>query len=303
MTEEIEYKKLFNKEKALRKEAQKLLKIKSEKLNEISNTLEQKIKDKEYLEKLLLKQSKMAALGEMIGMISHQWRQPLNSVGVLLQEIFFTLKMNNAEKLVNPDLKEEIMEQLDYMAHTIDDFKNFFKENKNTSDTNILKEVASILKIVSASLISHNIKICCRAEGQDECGFDLDDILKDENIVDKYFVVTYPNELKQVIINIINNSKDALIEKTTENDKRFIKIRIDKTNNNFEISIEDNAGGIHDKQKLKKIWDPYYTTKDEGTGIGLYMSKIIVEKNLKGSIESFNGEYGLKTVIKLPNNI
>lgn len=255
----------------------------------------QKAKEKNiYQEKILYKQSKQAAMGEMINMIAHQWKQPLNNVSILVQEVFFNLKINNK---VDITLKKEIEEQLVFMAQTINDFKNFFKKNKLKTDVNIIKLLDSILKLLCAELRDYNIQVNVTLGFEEKViQYKKDQFTLKELFNSDYLITTYGNELKQVLLNIISNSKDALVVNKINEQKRFINITIDRSDkNSIVIIIEDSAGGIQDKQELKNIWKPYFTTKTNGTGIGLYISKMIVEENLQSSIESTNGEFGLQT--------
>ena len=247
-----------------------------------------------YQENIICKQSKMAEMGEMLSLIAHQWKQPLNNVGVLVQEIFFHLKLNNSEDIVDIELKKEIKNQLNYMAETISDFENFFKADKEKSSINLVKVLNDNLKLLTIPLKYANIKVNvkCISKGK---------ILKYNEKVfnDMYLITTYVNELKQVLMNIIANSKDALII-NNNSELKTIYITLERINDqDIEIIIEDNAGGIQEEKELKQIWDPYYTTKENGTGIGLYICKIIVEKNLCGSISSKNGDHGLQTKLVL----
>ena len=169
---------------------------------------------------------------------------------------------------------------LEYMSHTIDDFRNFFMPKKEKEEFYLLKAVEIVINIISSTLANYNIKIS---------------ISIDENIK----TTTYLNEYKQVILNIINNAKDVLIEKNIDNP--WIKIYAIEDNNYVVLYIEDNGGGILVEPKTK-IFEPYFTTKEDGhgTGIGLYMSKIIVEKNMKGKLRVKNINNGALFAIHTP---
>jgi len=166
------------------------------------------------------------------------------------------------------------------MSKTIDDFRNFFKPNKEKVNFKLKDIFNSILSISTAQLSNHNIEI---------------NIMFHDEI--EYF--GYQNELKQVILNIINNAKDAIISNKIEDGK--IEVDISLVKDILKITIEDNAGGINESI-MDKIFEPYFTTKfkSQGTGIGLYMSKMIIEKNMKGSLKVINDEYGAVFTIKLP---
>jgi PAS domain S-box-containing protein len=251
-------------------------------ITEQSNRQEQ-IKSQEQL---LIQQSKLASMGEMIANIAHQWRQPLSVISMLATGIKLQKELKLSDEQSEIESLELINDNAQYLSKTIDDFKNFFKEstikNKVYSD-DIVKKT---LKLILPRLKNQDIKI---VENYENVEFN-----------------AYESELIQVFINIINNSIDALEE--IEADK-FIFIKTNKINNNLVIQIKDNAGGIRE-EIIDKIFEPYFTTKDEkqGTGIGLFMCNEIVVKHLRGTIfvvnESF--EYLDKTykgslfTIKLP---
>jgi len=234
-------------------------------------------------DKLLIQQSKLATMGEMIGAIGHQWRQPLNSLGLMIQDTVFAHKYGEMDEEYLAKFKESAMETIQSMSKTIDDFKNFFSPNKQAEQFFIEDAVAQTLKILNAQLKNNSIET-----------------LFDANSLDKHSYTCYKNELNQVILNILANAKDALIERKPQ--KRFIKIDISSANNGCEIIIEDSAGGIP-QEIMDKIFNPYFTTKEEGkgTGIGLYMSKDITEEHLGGKIYVQNTENGAKFTIWLPH--
>ena len=233
---------------------------------EIKKELNNTIKN----ERLLIQQSKMATMGEMIGNIAHQWKQPLSLISTISTGIKVQKELNC---LNNDDLVEgmdNINNSVQYLAHTIDDFKNFFKPNKEKSNYKFLDIFEDTSKLMSAQLRNNNIEL----------------IEKIDNIE----IYGYRNELLQVLINIIKNAKDEFA--ISKNDqKRLIFIDAYKENSNYIIKIIDNAGGI-DPDIIEKIFEPYFTTKEdnEGTGIGLYMCKRII-KGMRGRIEVINTEY------------
>ncbi|WP_121626707.1 PAS domain-containing sensor histidine kinase [Poseidonibacter antarcticus] len=230
---------------------------------------------------LLIEQSKHVAMGEMISMIAHQWRQPLQAVSILVQKIPLT-KMSGGQitdELVN-SVVHDVGVQLQYMSKTIDDFRDFFKPNRKKEfiDLSIIinKSADFLGYLLKANAVKLNIK---------------------NNIQVKIFV--YLNEIVQVIINIIKNSCDALNEKGIEN--KIINISTIKEIDYIYIIIEDNAGGIPDNV-IGKIFEPYFSTKTNknGTGLGLYMCKTIIEDHSNGTIGVENTNIGAKFTIKLP---
>ena len=256
--------------------------IKEEK--DINETLEKRVfeetsKQKEQ-EQLLIQQTRLAAMGEMIGNIAHQWRQPLNALGLVFQNLKFSYEIGelNDEVLNRTVDKAEMLTK--NMSKTIDDFRNFFRPNKAKEYFDINKSVLDAISLVESTFVHHNIK--------------LEKDFKEEKID----VFGFPNEFSQVILNIISNAKDALIGNKIENP--MIKIETKVEDDYAYISIKDNALGIKD-EIIHKIFEPYFTTKDEvqGTGIGLYMSKIIIEKNMNGKIYLENTNEGANFIIKL----
>ena len=229
---------------------------------------------------ILIQQSKMASMGEMIGNIAHQWRQPLNALSLTLQKIqmFQEEDILTKEKLI--ESVEKSKKLIQKMSTTIDDFRNFFKTDKVKEEFKIIESIDTIVNLLDGSLKNHNISL------------DISKVDKDIKLLG------YKNELEQVILNIVNNSKDALIDKdiSTKN----IKIISYKKDNDIYIEIKDNAGGIPNNI-INKIFEPYFTTKEQGkgTGIGLYMSKMIIETNMVGKLNVENDSNGAVFTIVL----
>jgi len=231
--------------------------------------------EKAKQQNMLIQKSKMAAMGEMIGNIAHQWRQPLSQVSGLFLDIESAYEFKELDKKYLTKRIDEANDLLEYMSKTIDDFRNFFNPNSLKEDFFIEEAVQSALKIVNATLQHNNIKI---------------DIEEDIDIK----LHGYKNEYAQVIVNIISNAKDILIDRKIENPQ--IKIYMKDINT---LCIEDNAGGV-DKEIIDKIFDPYFTTKyDYGTGIGLYMTKLIIEEKMNGTINVNNSQNGAVFSIKV----
>lgn len=257
--------------------------IKDEK--NLNNILEQKVivetsKQKEQ-EQILIQQTRLAAMGEMIGNIAHQWRQPLNALGLVLQNLKFSYEIGELDdELMNKSItKADTLTK--NMSKTIDDFRNFFKPNKEKETFKINESVTKAIDLVESTLEHYNITL-----------------EKSFNDTETQFH-GFPNEFSQVVLNIITNAKDALIDNDIKEPKIIIQTQIE--NEYICVSIEDNALGIKE-EVINKIFEPYFTTKDEGkgTGIGLYMSKIIIENNMNGKIEVENSSEGAKFIIKLP---
>jgi signal transduction histidine kinase len=201
---------------------------------------------------MLLQQSRLASMGEMISIIAHQWRQPLN----FLSFAFMHIKRScNGDKDALLTIKEA-NEQLQYMSKTIENFRNFYNPSKKREEFDISKACEDTIKIVSPTLQNINIIF---------------------NVKKNFFYYANSNEFQQVILNIINNARDVLIERNIKTPQIIITI------NNFKISIKDNAGGIS-KENLNKIFEPYFTTKKSSDGIGLYIAKTIIEREMDGKL-------------------
>jgi DNA-binding response OmpR family regulator len=252
----------FEKEKELLEKTKEL-----EKLNkELERRVEEEVKKRRKQEEMLLLQSRYAQMGEIIAMIAHQWKQPLN---VLSLSVGF-LKLQCKDKKV-----EEVLKQLEnsvfYMSKTIDDFRDFFSPQKEKAKTNWQKIFEKALDIMRPQM--KNVKINVEIK----------------KIEDFY---SYENELMQVVINVLKNAYDVIREKKIEGE-------IDVEIEGKRISIEDNGGGIPE-EIMDKIFDPYFSTKSKnGTGIGLYMSKIIVETHCNGKIWVENTQKGAKFIIDM----
>jgi ABC-type amino acid transport substrate-binding protein/signal transduction histidine kinase len=235
-------------------------------------------------EELMLQQSKMASLGEMIGNIAHQWRQPLSSIsttssGLKLQKEFNQL----SDKDLNESL-DNITETTKFLSETINDFQNYIKEDKLQKKFNILNSIEKVLTLMKGSFVNSFITV--------------------ENDLEEIIVNSYENELNQALLNILSNAKDAL--KNIDEKDRYIYISSHKTNKYAVIEIIDNGGGI-DKSIIKKVFEPYFTTKhkSQGTGLGLYMTHKILTDSMKGSISIDNCRFRqykkcTKITLKIP---
>ncbi len=264
-----------------RKKMEKELESLTYKLEERIN---QEIKKNEEKTSQLIQQSRLAQMGEMISMIAHQWRQPLTAISATTNSLL--LKILLEQKITNHELENELQLITDYSQHlsfTIDDFRNFFKTDKLKSEVKLENIIEKSINIIKTSFQSKDIELKTN-------------YMFNENII------TYPTEIQQVILIILKNAEDVLIEKNIENKKIFIETS--KNEHLVIIKIEDNAGGISSKI-IDKIFDPYFSTKKEkeGTGIGLYMSKIIIHEHCKGILKVKNGEFGASFEIKLPISI
>ena len=278
----------------LNKRLKNLVNIKTNRLKIMNKKLAIRIKkelDKhQEKDRILAQQQKMVAMGQMIENIAHQWRQPLSVISTSASGLKLKKQLNILEDEELIKSIDKIVDTAKYLSDTIDDFRYFFKPKKDKTKFSLTKNIEKSLSFLEATLKENSIKV----------EFDYEDI----------DIIAYETELIQVFINIINNSKDAFIEKKIED--RVIFISIKKFPNRILIEIKDNAGGV-EEDILDKVFEPYFTTKHQynGTGIGLYMSNQIIKTHLNGDIFMKNCSFkyknieqkGVITTIVLPKNI
>ncbi len=240
---------------------------------------------------MIAEQSRLASLGEMIGNIAHQWRQPLSAISTSASSIIVQNQLGILDpKELDPAL-EKIIEKTQFLSQTIEDFRNFIEGKKEKVEFVISSAIDNALSVVDSSISNHYISI--KKEYQD-----------------MIFITNYKNEFIQGMLNIINNAKDALDERN-EKDERLIFITVKRVKNTAMIIFQDNAGGIPDDIILK-IFEPYFTTKhqSQGTGLGLYMTYKIIHDSMQGSLKVENKEFsyknksyfGARFIITLPIN-
>lgn len=263
-------------------ELNRLKNVMNEMIDNLESKIQEEINNRTNQEKLLVQQSKLAAMGNMLGNIAHQWRQPISEINAILMEVetiarYDTLKTETLLKNIST-----CYNVTEHMSSTISDFQNFFKPSKDKKYFNVHETCLSAITIINASLKHYHIDI-------------------NFNINDDGQVFGYPREFAHAILNILSNSKDALVERKIKEPQITLSI---KTGKNFTIiRIEDNAGGIKQKD-IDTIFEPYFTTKhaSKGTGIGLYMTKMIIENNMNGIVHVENSEIGALFTIKLKNH-
>ena len=241
--------------------------IKYEKtLNEnLERKVEEEVSKRRDQEQLLIQQSKLASMGEMIGNIAHQWRQPLNALGLILQNIKFSYDMEELDDEFMDKSIEKANSITTKMSTTIDDFRNFYVPNKSKELFILDEAIERTISLIDSTYKNYDIELIKNNQCKD------------------IRIFGYEGEFSQVILNILTNAKDALIENCVENKK--VIIDVSQENNFINISIKDNAKGIS-LEIIDKIFEPYFSTKEEGkgSGIGLYMSKTIIENNMDGKI-------------------
>ena len=235
----------------------------------LQKTIEYEIMKNDEKNRILFQQNKMAAMGEMIGNIAHQWRQPLSVITVLASSLKVKKELDILEEKDYLESYNLILETANYLSNTIDDFQYYFSPNKNKNSFNTKNLIDKSLKLSSMEFKEHNINVIKNIE--------------------EFEALNFENELLQVVINILNNAKDELIKKDA---KRYIFIDLFKEDKNIIIKIKDNAGGI-DKNVIDRVFEPYFTTKhkSKGTGIGLYMCQEIIVKHIEGTIQVSNEIY------------
>jgi PAS domain S-box-containing protein len=233
-------------------------------------------------ERLMLMQSKHAAMGEMIGMIAHQWRQPLTVISMEANNIIADIELDLVSNEANEKHAKDILKQTNYLSQTIEDFRSYFKPSHEQEFCSVSDIMHESLEIIGKSLEDSMVEMQINFEETPK-------------------ILTYSNELMQVFINLLKNSQEALI--ANQENKRFIKVRIFEKESSVAVEVCDNGGGISD-DIIDRVFEPYFTTKDEsvGTGLGLYMSKTIIEKHLKGEILVKNREDGVCFYISLPKD-
>ena len=251
-------------------------------VEELEEMVESSVNQIREKEKMILAQSKQAIMGEMLEMIAHQWRQPLTAIGITSSNIAMDLALDELNIETLKDDLNNINTQVNYLSTTIDDFRNFLQESKEKEVISSRKIIESIKGLVFKQL--QNQQIDLEIEG-------CNDIM----------INIYKNELIQVILNIISNSKDVLTDLKSSQVNKTIKLSCDRVDDFLNIRIIDNGGGIPD-EIMPRIFEPYYSTKKEknGTGLGLYMSKIIVQNHLKGKLFAKNTVDGVAFTIQIP---
>ncbi len=251
--------------------------------NNLKHEVTKQIKELRNKDKLLVHQSRLASMGEMIGNIAHQWRQPLNILGIKNMTLDMYYKSGKIDDKFMEEYNKDTSDTIQHMSNTIDDFRDFFKPDKEKENFNILYEIKRTVHVINDSFVNHNITC---------------NINNEQNII----IYGYKNEFSQVILNLCSNAKDAL----KQNKIQDAKVTIDIISNKEYVTMEvkDNAGGIPD-DIIHKVFDPYFTTKHKsnGTGIGLYMSKMIIENNMGGELSVENDEEGAVFTIKLRNKV
>ena len=239
--------------------------------------LKQTVDEKNEKEKILVHQSKLASMGEMINNIAHQWRQPLAHLSFINMDLEVAQEDNDLSKKYLLDKLNESNNQIDFMSQTIDNFKDFYQPVKEKEFFLVSVATQKAIDIIKPSLDVSKIDFSFT-------------IIADKKIR------AYENEYSQVILNFLTNAKDVLISRNIKNP--YIEVKLEIKKNKSFLSVLDNAKGIK-LEDMEKIFEPYYTTKDKSSGIGLYMSKVIVESHLKGEIKVSNTLKGAQFIVEV----
>ena len=272
-----------NKRERQKNMAFELLKEESKKVHNLNTNLESRVKeevDKNIIkDKQLIQQSRLAQMGEMISMIAHQWRQPLSVISAIAITLNVKAELDKADKETVIDFSKKISEYSQHLSSTIDDFRDFYKPDKEKENTTYTALIESVLRIVETEISTYGINI-----------------IKDLQCDNEFY--SYPSELKQVILNILKNAQDVLIEKNIQNP--YIKIVTYTKDERLILEISDNGEGVAD-DIIDKVFEPYFSTKldKNGTGIGLYMSKLIIQEHCNGKLSVENTQEGAMFKITL----
>jgi len=237
-----------------------------------------------YKEQLFLiaYQNRLAQKGQIFNIVAHQWRQPLNTLSILLERCKQARSLSKLDDELFHDIHKQMGTMIQHMSTTIEDFSSFFKPDKKKKEFYIGDVLDKTLKLLKPTLVNANIQLI----------EDIDNSIK---------FVGYPNELGQAFINLINNAKDELISKDIEDKK--ISVELKKSNNTIQITICDNAGGIS-QDLMDKIFEPYFSTKNQkqGIGLGLYISRLVIQEHMDGDLYVENCEDGAKFIIEFKDS-
>ena len=255
----------------------------------LTDRMKKETEKRMHQEQLLIHQSKLAEMGEMIGLIAHQWKQPLNNLGLIIQDLEEAYDYGEMNKSYLEQIIKNSVEQIDFMSTTIDDFRNFFRPSKEITPFRVDEAFRQVFSILSPQMKRNYI-----------------DIHLVTNHSDNDRIVGMENEFKQVILNLLNNSKDAIVDSRekgnlNEEEKGDIFLSTETQEGKLIICISDNGGGISDSA-INNVFESYFTTKEDsiGTGIGLHMCKVIIEEKMGGQIFGANKGNGAIFTLKLP---
>ncbi len=270
-------------EVAERMQAQEQLALHQEKLETLNRSLQQRVEgavtELRQKDQMLISQGRQAAMGEMIGNIAHQWRQPLNALSILISNIQFAQQFNELDEEYMGKSVDTANRLIQKMSTTISDFSNFFSPDKEKTSFSALEQIGHAVALLEAAFTNHNITITTEADN--DC-----------------LLYGFPNEYSQVLLNLMNNARDAIVQSGSLPGQITISLK-GKRDGMGVLTILDNGGGIPD-EVIEKIFEPYFSTKKMGTGIGLYMSKTIIERNMNGTLAAQNVGNGCEFTVCTP---
>jgi PAS domain S-box-containing protein len=278
----IEQEALLRQEIAERQSAQAALYAQQRQLEELNHSLEERIAqavaELRRKDQVMITQSRQAAMGEMIGNIAHQWRQPLNALGLLLANIKDAYQFHELDAAYLERSISDGNRLIQKMSATINDFRNFFNPGKEAVIFAARKQIAEAIALVESSFLNNDIHIFLEAN----CDLQL---------------LGFPNEYSQVLLNLVSNARDAILSSKAVPGR--IKISLSEREGLGCVTVSDNGGGIP-AESLDRIFEPYFSTKEMGTGIGLYMSQMIIERNMHGRVSARNVQGGAEFTILTP---
>ncbi|MEW6221018.1 MAG: PAS domain S-box protein [Thermodesulfobacteriota bacterium] len=290
-----------------RLEAERALLDKTRQLEDLTANLERRVEaeiaGRRKHEQLLVQQSKLAAMGEMLGAIAHQWRQPLNTLGLCVQNIRDAWQFGELNQALLDETTDKALAQVRHMSRTIDDFRGFFLPDKERQVFDAMAAAGEVVSLFSAQLAAHGIRCAFVCHTHGVC---FDTVAAIEACPAKT-VTGFRNELEHVLLNLVNNAKDAIIAKARRGgfaagETGRILFEFSRTPTRLTIQVADNGGGIP-AAIMDRIFEPYFTTKGPGlggTGIGLYLSRVIIEEHMGGTLTAEGSEAGAVFTIQLP---
>jgi signal transduction histidine kinase len=233
-------------------------------------------------EQMMLQQMRLAQMGEMISMIAHQWRQPLNAIGITAANMELNAMGNRFSDADVVRGAQDIATYVRHLSGTIEDFRNFFQPDKERGETTYDALIDSVMEIIKPSVLDKQIDVILEPECHEP-------------------FTTYVNEVRQVFLNLVKNAEDILVERIVI-EHPYIKIATFREGDEYVLSVSDNGGGVPETV-MERIFDPYFSTKNRknGTGLGLYMSKVIVEEHCHGTLTVGNDAEGAVFTMRLRN--
>lgn len=239
-------------------------------------------------ERLLIQQSRMAAMGEMIGVIAHQWRQPLNALAIMIQNIQDAYEFGELDQAFIEDTVQRSMQQIQTMSRTIDDFREFSRSDATQEFIDVRKACNDVLLLLSGLFCAHDVVATCACEPDER---------------PPIMVLGCCNAFKQAVFNLLKNAHDAILERRKRGDLNSlgrIALAITSSPDSVLISVTDNGGGVP-VEIIDRIFDPYFSTRDQGkgSGVGLYMAKLILENSMKVRLYVQNLQDGAMFVVEL----